>query len=192
MPKREMTVIERSDPHYPTLLGHIADPPERLYARGNTDLLNSFCFGVVGPRKASDYGLQVTADIVGQLATNGLTIVSGLAAGIDSAAHRATLDAAGATIAVFGTGVDDASIFPVENVRLAHEIIEKGGLLISEYPKGTHGEPWTFPMRNRIISGLSRGVLVVEADRKSGSLITAKSALDQNRDVAECWQATLL
>jgi DNA processing protein len=183
MAPQEITVIERSDPRYPTLLKHIADPPERLYARGDTMLLNSFCLGVVGPRKASDYGLQVAADIVGQLATNGLTIVSGLAAGIDSAAHRAALTAKGKTIAVFGTGVDDASIFPADNVHLAHDIIEHGGLLVSEYPAGTEGRPFTFPMRNRIISGLSRGVLVIEADRKSGSLITAKSALDQNRDV---------
>lgn len=183
MPTHEITVIERSDPHYPTLLKHIADPPERLYARGDVSLMSSFCFSVVGPRKASDYGLQVTADIVGQLATNGLTIVSGLALGIDSAAHRATLTAKGKTIAVFGTGVDDASIYPAENLHLAHEIVESGGLLLSEYPPGTEGRPFTFPTRNRIISGLSRGVLVVEADKKSGSLITAKSALDQNRDV---------
>jgi DNA processing protein len=109
--------------------------------------------------------------------------VSGLAAGIDSVAHRAALDVHGKTIAVFGTGVDDASIFPVDNVRLAHDIIASDGLLISEFAPGTHGQVWTFPLRNRIISGLSRGVIVIEADKKSGSLITAKSALDQDRDV---------
>lgn len=179
----DITVIERADSRFPAALAQIADPPERLYARGNVGLLDSFCFAVVGTRKASEYGLQVTADIVGQLATSGITIVSGLAAGIDSAAHRATITAGGRTIAVFGTGVDDASIYPTDNVRLANDILSSGGLLISEYAPGTHGQLWTFPARNRIISGLSRGVLVVEADRKSGSLITAKSALDQNRDV---------
>jgi DNA processing protein len=179
----DIIIIERSQPEYPELLRHISDPPERLYARGNIALLNSFCFGVVGTRKASDYGLQVTAEIVGQLATNGLTIVSGLAIGIDTAAHRATLAAHGSTIAVFGTGVDDASIYPTDNVKLAHEILDHGGLLISEYEPGIHGQIFTFPARNRIISGISRGILVIEADRKSGSLITAQSALDQNRDV---------
>ncbi len=183
MPHDDIIVVQRDDARYPALLAHIADPPETLYARGNLALMDSFCFGIVGTRKASDYGLQVTSEIVGALATNGLTIVSGLAAGIDSAAHRAALRANGATIAVFGTGVDDASIFPNDNVSLAHEILEHGGLLLSEYPPGTHGQIFTFPARNRIISGLSRGVLVIEADRKSGSLITAKCALDQNRDV---------
>lgn len=183
MPADDIIIIERKDARYPSLLAHVSDAPERLYVRGNIELLNSFCFGVVGTRKASDYGLQVTAEIVGQLAINGLTIVSGLAIGIDSAAHRATLAAGGNTIAVFGTGVDDASVFPTDNVKLAHQILEHRGLLVSEYPPGTHGQIFTFPKRNRIISGLSRGVLVVEADRKSGSLITAECALDQNRDV---------
>lgn len=175
--------IRLEDERYPELLKRISDPPAQLYCLGNIALLDSFCVGVVGTRKASDYGRQATADIAGQLAQNGVTIVSGLAAGIDSVAHRAALDAKGNTIAVFGTGLDDASIFPVDNVRLAHEIVAAGGLLISEYEVGTHGEVWTFPMRNRIISGLSRGIVVVEADRKSGSLITAKAALDQDRDV---------
>jgi len=183
MTDTDITVIGRSDERYPQLLTQIADPPECLYVRGNTAVLDSFCFAVVGTRKASDYGIRVTADIVGQLAAHGLTIVSGLAAGIDSAAHRAALTAGGPTIAVFGTGVDDASIYPTDNVGLAHDILNAGGLLMSEYAPGTHGQQWTFPARNRIISGLSRGVLVIEADRKSGSLITAKSALDQNRDV---------
>lgn len=183
MAHQDIIVIEQTDAGFPALLRHIANPPARLYARGNIELMHSFCFAVVGTRKASEYGLQVTADIVGQLAANGLTIVSGLASGIDTAAHRAALNAQGNTIAVFGTGVDDASIFPVENVRLANEIVSHGGLLLSEYPPGTEGRTFTFPERNRIISGLSRGVLVVEADRKSGSLITARAALDQNRDV---------
>lgn len=176
-------MLRLRDNGYPELLKRISDPPAQLYCRGNTELLNSFCIAVVGTRKASDYGRQATADIAGQLAQNGVTVVSGLATGIDSFAHRAALDVKGNTIAVFGTGADDASISPADNVRLAHDIIAAGGLLISEYGNGTHGEVWTFPMRNRIISGLSRGTVVVEADMKSGSLITAKSALDQNRDV---------
>ncbi|MBP6885733.1 MAG: DNA-processing protein DprA [Candidatus Pacebacteria bacterium] len=183
MPTDDIVILQRGDASYPELLAQIADPPEQLYIRGNQALLDSFCFAVVGTRKASDYGLHVTDEMVGALATNGLTIVSGLAMGIDAAAHRATLKAKGKTIAVFGTGVDDASIYPSDHVKLAHEILHHDGLLVSEYPPGTHGQVFTFPARNRIISGLSRGVLVVEADRKSGSLITANCALDQNRDV---------
>lgn len=177
------SVIEQADAQYPALLRHIADPPARLFVRGNVSLLDTFCFAVVGTRKASEYGLQVAADIVGHLASSGLTIVSGLAAGIDTAAHRAALKAEGNTIAIFGTGVDDASVFPTDNVPLAHDILDAGGLLMSEYPDGTHGQKFTFPQRNRIISGLSRGLLVIEADTKSGSLITATAALNQNRDV---------
>jgi DNA processing protein len=176
-------VIYKEDAHYPNILRQISDPPNQLYCRGNMALLDSFCIGIVGTRKASDYGLQACRDIAGNLAASRVTIVSGLASGIDSMAHRATLDTEGATIAVFGTGVDDESIFPRDNLKLAHDIMASGGLLISEYPNGTHGQPWTFPCRNRIISGLSRGVLVIEADKESGSLITAKAALDQNRDV---------
>ena len=183
MATEDIQVIGRGDASYPKLLSQIADPPGQLYVRGDAALLDSFCLAVVGTRKASYYGLQTTADIAGHLAACGITVVSGLASGIDTAAHRAALNANGRTIAVFGTGVDDASIFPGDNVGLAHDIIVSGGLLVSEYPAGMHGEQWTFPQRNRIISGLSRGVVVIEADRKSGSLITAKSALDQNRDV---------
>src|SRR5512143_2294869 len=150
----EIVTIRSDDGRYPSLLKCIADLPAQLYCRGNIALLDSFCIGVVGTRKASDYGRQATADIAGQLAQNGVTIVSGLAAGIDSVAHRAALDAKGHTIAVFGTGVDDASIFPADNLRLAHDIIAADGLLVSEYTEGTHGEVWTFPQRNRIISGL--------------------------------------
>jgi DNA processing protein len=179
----EFTTIYKEDESYPELLRQIADPPAQLYCRGDISLLNSFCIGVVGTRKASDYGRQACSDIVGHLAASGITIVSGLAAGIDTVAHRSTLTASGKTIAVFGTGISDADIFPRDNVQLAHEIIASGGLLISEYEPGIRGQVWTFPLRNRIISGLSRGVLVIEADQKSGSLITAKSALDQDRDV---------
>ncbi|MCC6934560.1 MAG: DNA-protecting protein DprA [Candidatus Yanofskybacteria bacterium] len=169
------------DAAYPELLRRIADPPSPLYCRGNTALLSTFCIGVVGTRLASDYGRQATRDLAGQLAANGVTVVSGLALGIDAIAHQAALDAPGKTIAVLGTGIKN--LWPKENERLGKRIIEEGGLVVSEYPGTMPGGKHTFPKRNRIISGLSRGVVVVEANKKSGSLITAACALDQNRDV---------
>lgn len=165
------------------MLAQISDPPEVLYCRGNTALLNTQCLGVVGTRKITPYGKEAAQYLTAQLAANGYTIVSGLALGIDAVAHQATLDTGGKTIAVFGTGVDDSSIFPSTNLNLAKDILKAGGLLVSEYPAGTHGQRFTFPARNRIISGLSKGVIIIEADKESGALITAKSALDQNRDV---------
>lgn len=183
MPNNNIFTISTADSRYPRLLAQIADPPELLYCRGNAALLDTFCIGIVGTRNASEYGRQACRDMASTLASAGITIVSGLAAGIDTEAHKATLAAHGNTIAVFGNGIDDASVFPTDNLTLVHNIIDAGGLIISEYPEGTHGTKFTFPTRNRIISGLSRGILVVEADKKSGSLITAKLALDQNRDV---------
>ncbi len=179
----DVQIIKKGDTGYPALLGHIADPPEQLYCRGNIALLDTFCIGVVGTRRISEYGRQATADVAGNLATAGVTVVSGLALGVDAAAHRAALGANGKTIAVLGSGIDDATIGPRENLPLARDILANDGLLISEYPVGYPADRWTFPQRNRIISGLSRGVLIVEADRESGSLITAKCALEQNRDV---------
>ncbi len=175
--------INRDNPRYPKLLAQISDPPEILYCRGNLDLLNTPCLGVVGTRKITPYGKEAAQYLARQLASNGFTIVSGLALGIDAVAHQATLDARGKTIAVFGTGPEDAMISPKTNFRLAQDILKNDGLLVSEYPAGTPGADWTFPMRNRIISGLSKGVIIIEADKSSGALITAKSALDQNRDV---------
>lgn len=177
----EVITIYKEDERYPELLRQIADPPTQLYCRGNVDLLTTFCIGVVGTRKASDYGRQACRDIAGHMAASGITIVSGLALGIDAVAHRAAVDVGGTTIAVLGTGIGILS--PAENESLGRQLIESGSLVISEYPDMTPGGRHTFPLRNRIISGLSRGVLVIEADRDSGSLITAKSALDQNRDV---------
>jgi len=178
-----ITVIDKEDERYPEMLRQIADPPKQLYCRGNIALLNSFCIAVVGTRKASDYGKQACGDIAGHLARSGITIVSGLAMGIDAAAHQTALDAGGKTIAVFASGVDDDSIYPQDNVSLARQILKNEGLLISEYEPGFRAQLWSFPRRNRIVSGLSHGVLVIEADQKSGSLITAQCALDQNRDV---------
>jgi len=181
--KYSIDIITILDKDYPALLRQIADPPFMLYVRGDRDLMNDNCFAVVGTRKVTDYGKAVVSHIVGDVGRAGFTVISGLAAGIDSLAHRAVLDIGLKTISVFGTGLDDRSIFPPRNAGLAKEIIETGGLLISEYAPGTHGSKLTFPMRNRIISGLSKGVLIVEAGQASGSVITANCALDQNRDV---------
>lgn len=165
------------------MLAQISDPPEVLYCRGNIELLNTPCLGVVGTRKLTPYGKEAAEYITQQISHGGFTVVSGLAYGVDAVAHRSALDAGGKTIAVLGTGTDDKSIYPKENLRLAADILDGGGLIISEYPDGTGGQLWSFPRRNRIISGLSRGVIIIEADKSSGALITAKCALDQNRDV---------
>src|SRR3989344_3588610 len=168
---------------YPKLLVQIPDPPQQLYCRGNLELLNSECFAVVGTRKLTSYGKEATQKIVIGLVQTGFTIVSGLAMGIDAVAHQTALDTGGKTIAILGGGTDDRSIGPQINFRLAINILKSDGLIISEYPEGFHANEKTFPQRNRIISGLSRGTLVIEADEKSGALITAHCALDQNRDV---------
>jgi len=165
---------------YPSRLKEIYDYPPVLYIRG--DLLGEDeCYlAVVGTRRATVYGRQVTEEIVSDLARNGITIVSGLARGIDSIAHRAALDAGARTIATFACGLD--IVYPAENARLAREIMEHGAL-ISEYPLGTKPKADNFPRRNRIMSGLSLGVLVIEAGDSSGALITANQALEQNREV---------
>ena len=166
--------------YYPKVLKHISDPPKILYARGNVELLNTPCLVVVGTRKITEYGKQVVKHIVPEL-TRHFTIVSGLALGIDAAAHEATLDAGGMTIAVLGSGIDD--ITPHTNYKLGKRILDSGGLIISEYPPKFQARPGTFPVRNRIVSGISKGVLIVEADLKSGSLITGRLAAEQGRDV---------
>lgn len=174
------TLIPYQSPAYPALLRGIYDPPVVLYARGRLELLESLMLGVVGTRRPSDYGVTVARRLSSDLAHAGLTIVSGMARGIDTAAHAATLDAGGATVAVFGSGVDH--IYPAENRKLA-QIIEQKGLLLSEFAMGTPGHPQNFPIRNRIISGLSIGVLIVEGAQYSGSAITARLALEQDREV---------
>ncbi len=171
------------DREYPKVLKQIAHPPFLLYIRGSVEALNDKCFGVVGTRALTDYGRRATPEITLDISRGGFTIVSGLASGIDALAHKAALDAGGKTIAVLGCGVDDHTIFPQQNLKLAHKILETGGAIVSEYAPGVHGTPFSFPQRNRIISGLSAGVLVVEADIKSGALITASAAVDQNRDL---------
>ena len=165
---------------YPQLLAAIPDPPARLWVRGHPEILHKTCVAVIGARHASADGLAAAAEIAYGLSRGNVVVVSGLARGIDSAAHRAALDAGGHTIAVLGTGVD--RVYPPENAELTERIAERG-VLITEFPPGSPPEDWHFPRRNRIISGLSKAVVVVEAREKSGSLITARLAADQGRDV---------
>ena len=172
--------ITTQDENYPRSLREIKDAPEVLYSKGELKAEEK-CFAIVGARRCSDYGKQIALEIAGDLAEAGLTIVSGLAPGIDTIAHQATLERKGKTIAVLGTGIDEESIYPQSNLKLAEKILESGGALVSEYPPGTRGTQFTFPQRNRIISGLSLGVLVVEAKQKSGALITADWARKQRR-----------
>jgi DNA processing protein len=169
-----------NDGLYPSNLKNIPDAPPLLYMRGEILPEDRQAIAVVGSRTFTDYGRRATERIVGHLAELGLTIVSGLARGIDSCAHRAALRAGGRTIAVFGCGLD--RIYPGENVKLADEILASGAWL-SEFPLGTRPDPVNFPRRNRLISGLSLGVVVVEAGEKSGALLTAGCALEQNREV---------
>ncbi|OGN03032.1 MAG: DNA protecting protein DprA [Candidatus Yanofskybacteria bacterium RIFCSPHIGHO2_01_FULL_43_42] len=154
-----------------------------MYCRGNLKLLDSECFAVVGTRKLTSYGKEVARNITTGLVRAGFIIVSGLAMGIDAVAHQATLDAGGGTIAVLGGGVSDQKIGPKINLPLAKKILENNGLLMSEYSDKEDIRASNFAVRDRIISGLSRGVLVIEAGEGSGALITAKCAVDQNRDV---------
>ncbi len=178
----EIKTANINDDLYPEILKKIPDPPKILYFRGKL-LENETCLGIVGTRRASDYGKEIAFSIARDLAEAGLTIVSGMARGIDTMAHKGALEAGGRTIAVLGTGLDEKSIYPQENLKLAKKILKSGGCLISEYPPGTRGTNFTFPQRNRIISGISLGVLVVEAKLKSGALITANWAKKQERKV---------
>jgi len=169
--------------YYPEQLKEIYDAPLKLYVLGNKELLNQIGIAIVGTRKASEYGKKVALQFSRALSEIGFNIISGLALGIDSCAHLGTLQqgSLGKTIAVLGSGLDE--IYPKQNVELARQILKNGGCVVSEYPIGTKPEKLNFPQRNRIISGLSKGVLVVEAGEKSGSLITADFALEQGREV---------
>jgi len=180
--KNVIKTISIKDKNYPKPLKEIKDPPEVLYYEGELKSEEN-CFAVVGTRMSSSYGKQMALEIAGDLAEAGLTIVSGLAPGIDSFSHLAALEGRKRTIAVLGTGLDEKSIYPQENLKLARKILELGGALISEYPPGTRGTQFTFPQRNRIISGLSLGVLIIEAKQKSGALITANWAKKQGRKI---------
>lgn len=173
-------LITLLDEDYPPLLREIADPPALLYGKGRREMLAQNCLAIVGSRSATPQGEANAAAFAEALSSAGLSIVSGLALGIDAAAHRGGLKGAGSTIAVVGTGLD--RVYPARNKALAHQIAEQG-LILSEFALGTISAPGHFPKRNRIISGLSRAVLVVEAAPGSGSLITARLALEQGREV---------
>ena len=177
---RGASLITYHDPLYPEALRDILDPPLMLFVRGDLGLLNFPSIAVVGTRKPTPYGMAVAEKLGGDLGAAGLNVVSGMARGIDTAAHRAALAVGGKTTAVFGCGVD--MIYPAENRRL-HEEISTKGLAISEFPMGAPAYPQNFPIRNRIVSGLSCGVLVVEGAQYSGSAITARLAMDQGREV---------
>ena len=173
-------VITLGDETYPVLLKEIIDPPLALHFRGDLSLLARPALAIVGSRRASPYGVNAAEHLARQIAGAGIVIVSGGARGIDAAAHHAALDAGGSTIAVLGTGID--IVYPASNRRLFRRIEERG-LIVSEFPPGTPPKPENFPMRNRVISGLARGTVIVEATSRSGSLITARMAAEQGRDV---------
>lgn len=186
--KQDLLWLEQQDNHlllytdqdYPSQLKEIPDPPPVLFARGDIDLIHFPQIAIVGSRNPSASGIQIATDFASSLANTGFTITSGLALGIDAASHRGALAVQGKTIAVTGTGLD--RVYPATHKQLATEIVANG-VLISEFPPGTVAKANHFPRRNRIISGLCLGILVVEAARQSGSLITARMALEQNREV---------
>ena len=175
---------------YPEKLKNIYNPPLKLYVLGNKQLLNQKSIAIVGARKATEYGKKIAFKFSKELAENGINIISGLAKGIDTYAHLGTIQASiesknlkklGKTIVVMGSGFNN--IYPKENIELARKVIKSGGCIITEYSAETKPEKMNFPKRNRIISGLSNGVLVVEANNKSGALITAEFALEQGKEV---------
>ncbi|GIV78183.1 DNA-processing protein DprA [Litorilinea aerophila] len=178
--KAGITVLTWDDPDYPENLRQVDGAPPVLYVRGTLTQQDTWAVALVGTRRASAYGREVAHKLASELAMHGVTVVSGLALGIDTVAHKAALDAGGRTLAVLGSGVDQ--IYPPGNRGLAQKITASGGL-ISEYPLGTRPEASNFPPRNRIISGLSKGIIVVEAGQRSGALITARFAAEQGRDV---------
>ena len=175
-------VLILDDGSYPYLLREIADPPITLYVKGDWQAcFDQPCVGIVGSRKCSTYGENASEFLARDLAANGVCVVSGLARGIDTAAHRGAIQGKGKTIAVLGTGIDQ--IYPKENAKLVEQILNSGGAVVSQFPLGTPPLKDNFPYRNRIISGLSLGILIVEASERSGSLITARLAMEQNREV---------
>ncbi len=174
-------IIALDDPAYPAQLKQIYDPPLILYVRGNDEVISQPGIALVGTRHPTPYGSGMSERLACDLAARGLVIFSGMARGIDTAGHRGAIAAKGKTVAVWGTGVD--VVYPKENTRLVEQVLALGGAIISEFPIGTFPAPQNFPIRNRIISGISLGVLVVEAAEYSGTRITARCALEQNREV---------
>lgn len=174
--------VSITEPEYPSLLKEISDPPHTLFIRGNLPVSGP-ALAVVGTRKSTNYGKQACEELVKPLAMNGIAIISGLALGIDGIAHQTALDNKGITVAVLGCGINKQNIYPSAHKQLAEKIIGFGGAVISEYPPGFLPTHYSFPARNRIVAGLSLGTLVIEAPEKSGALITARHALDYNREV---------
>ena len=181
MKENNIEIIHIYDKLYPEKLKDIYDKPIVLYVKGNKEILNEFSLAIIGCREYSKYGEYAAKKISYDIAKSGIITVSGLARGIDSFAHKATLEAKGKTIAVIGSGIDN--IYPKENIELADEIIKNGGAIISEYIVGTKPQKMHFPARNRIISGISNGVVVIEAKKKSGTMITVDFALEQGKEV---------
>jgi len=179
----EVKAVTRAEETYPSLLAQLYDPPAILFYRGTLPDQTRKHIAVVGSREVTAYGARAIETIVGPLAESGVVIVSGLAYGVDALAHRITIDRSGTTLAVLGTGVDAASIYPSANRTLASQILASGGAILSEFPIGTPPLKHHFPIRNRVIAGLCHGTLVIEAAQKSGSLITARAALEAGRDV---------
>ena len=179
--KAGVRAVTRADGDYPKNLREIYDPPLVLYVRGTLTDRDALAIGIVGSRRTTLYGQEMSRKLSYQLARVGVTVVSGLARGIDTAAHTGALQAKGRTVAVIGCGID--TMYPPENKKLADEIAAKGGAVVSEFPFGVQPDRQNFPMRNRIISGWSLGVVVVEANLKSGALITSKQAMEQGREV---------
>lgn len=176
-----MKIIYQAEKNYPKKLQNIYAPPVKLYVLGDEQILNKPSIAIVGCRQASDYGKKVAFRFAYELAKQGIVIVSGLARGIDTCGHLGAVKANGKTIAILGSGF--GHIYPAENKELCKEIIQKGGAILTEYEPDSKPEKMHFPARNRLISGLSDGVLVVEAKEKSGTLITVDHALDQGKDV---------
>lgn len=181
MKKNHIFCLLFDDEHYPTLLKQIYDPPVVLYGKGNKENLKSFFLAMIGCREYSQYGKRVAYDMAKELAMQKVGIVSGLARGIDTFSHIGCLSGKGKTIAVLGNGLD--SVYPKENKKLAEVIVQQGGTLLSEYMVGTKPNKMHFPARNRLISGISQGILVVEARRKSGTMITVDYAIEQGKTV---------
>lgn len=174
--------LKITDSEYPQNLKEIYDPPKSIYVLGNKHLLNKTGIAIVGSRDATQYGKKISSKIAKELSEKGINIISGLAIGIDEYAHIGALQQnKGKTIAVLGSGIDQ--LYPKQNIELARKIIRSGGCIISEYPIGTKPDKKNFPQRNRIISGISQGILVVEAGEKSGALITAEFGLEQGKEI---------
>jgi len=174
-------VIVPGDPQYPRRLLEIYDPPLALYLKGDTEVIQKPGISVVGTRRPTPYGVSMAERLACDLAARGLIIFSGMARGIDTAAHRGALNAHGRTVAIWGTGIDE--VYPKENRKIADQILEAGGAIVTEFPLGTFPAPQNFPVRNRIISGISLGTLVIEAAEYSGTRVTARCALEQGREV---------